>query len=427
MVIRRFCNPGWLHETIAVEAFSLVAIPLGVYISIPFCKAKCTFCNFASGVFAADRMQLYVHRICEEIRAEREVARKVGAELAGQVDTIYFGGGTPSLLSGRQFRQIFESLRNEFCLADDAEITLECAPGQLAEETLTELLRQGMNRVSFGVQSFVDQETAAVGRLHTRQQCEAEIARVRAAGVEDINLDLIAGLPYQTRESWMYSMEQAIASEVSHVSVYMLEVDEESRLGKEMLADGTRYHASAVPSEDESAEWYQMACEQFDAVGLRQYEISNFARQGHASRHNLKYWERQPYIGFGLDAHSMLSIGETAVRFANTSDMDVYLGNAASSLMPIVRTAGSIEIDRIGREQSFEETLFLGLRMNRGIHFDALRTKFGGGMLQDVMPALIEVRDVGLLEIEADRVRLTPRGRMISNEVFSRLLITSAV
>ena len=305
--------------------------PVGVYISVPFCKAKCTFCNFASGVFAADRMQRYVDHVCGEIRAAREVALKACAELPEQVDTIYFGGGTPSLLSGPQFLQIFQSLRGEFRLADDAEITLECAPGQLAEETLAELLRQGMNRISFGVQSFVDRETAAVGRLHTRQQCEAEISRLRRAGLEDINIDLIAGLPYQTRESWEYSIEQAIASGVPHVSVYMLEVDEESRLGKEMLADGTRYHASAVPSEDESAEWYQMACEQFDAAGLMQYEISNFARQGHASRHNLKYWQRQPYIGFGLDAHSMLLAGESAVRFANTSDMDAYLSSDSSS------------------------------------------------------------------------------------------------
>lgn len=401
--------------------------PMGIYISVPFCKAKCTFCNFASGVFAADRMQHYVDRICEEIRAAREVARKAAAELPEQVDTIYFGGGTPSLLSGPQFRQLFQSLRGEFCVADDAEITLECAPGQLAEETLAELLRQSVNRVSFGVQSFVDLETAAVGRLHTSEQCEGEISRIRRAGLEDINIDLIAGLPHQTRESWTYSVEQVIASGVPHVSVYMLEVDDESRLGQEMLAKGTRYHASAVPSEDESAEWYQMACERFDAAGLRQYEISNFARKGHASRHNLKYWERQPYIGLGLDAHSMLLTDESAVRFANTSDLDAYLGGESSSLMPIMRDAGSeIDIDRVGREQAFEESLFLGLRLNRGIHFDALQKEFGEGMLQDVMPALLEVRDAGLLEMEAGRVRLTPRGRMISNEVFSRLLITSA-
>ena len=211
----------------------------------------------------------------------------------------------------------------------DAEITLECAPGQLSDETLDELLRQGMNRISFGVQSFVDRETAAVGRLHTQQQCEAEIARVRAAGVEEINIDLIAGLPHQTAQSWQYSVEQAIASGAPHVSVYMLEVDEESRLGREMLEQGTRYSASAVPSEDETADWYQQACAALDAAGVQQYEISNFARPGHRSRHNLKYWQRQPYVGFGLDAHSMLPTGTGAVRFANTSDLDEYLGNAA--------------------------------------------------------------------------------------------------
>ncbi len=191
-------------------------------------------------------------------------------------------------------------------MATDAEITLECAPGQLSDETLAELLQQGMNRISFGVQSFVDRETAAVGRLHTEQQCEAELSRVRAAGVEEINIDLIAGLPHQTAQSWKYSVEQAIASGAPHVSVYMLEVDEESRLGREMLEKGSRYSASAVPSEDETAEWYQYACSALHAAGVPQYEISNFARPGHRSRHNLKYWQRQPYIGFGLDAHSML-------------------------------------------------------------------------------------------------------------------------
>ena len=255
--------------------------PVGVYISVPFCKAKCTFCNFASGVFAADRIQGYVDRLCTEVRGARAASESLLATLDHRADSVYFGGGTPSLLSPGQFDQIFSALRSEFDLAANAEITLECAPGQLSGETLDELLRQGMNRISFGVQSFVDRESAAVGRLHTRQHCEAEIARVRAAGIHEINLDLIAGLPYQTEASWRYSIEQAIASGAPHVSVYMLEVDEESRLGKEMLTNGTRYHASAVPSEDEAAAWYQLACESFDAAGLRQYEISNFAQQGH--------------------------------------------------------------------------------------------------------------------------------------------------
>jgi oxygen-independent coproporphyrinogen III oxidase len=407
-----------------------MAGPAGIYISVPFCKAKCTFCNFASGVFGAERMQHYVDRLCREIRATHAAAQNIEASLPNTVDTIYFGGGTPSLLSAHQFQQIFQQLRGEFDLAGDAEITLECAPGQLSDETLDELLRQGMNRMSFGVQSFVDQETAAVGRLHTREQCEAEFARVRAAGVRDINIDLIAGLPHQTEQSWQYSVQRTIASGAPHISVYLLEVDEESRLGREMLEKGSRYSASSVPSEDEAADFYQHACTALDAAGVYQYEISNFARDGHRSRHNLKYWQRQPYIGFGLDAHSMLLTGSGAARFANTSNLDEYLGDVAEEspfrLLESAPKATASEVDRIGRDEAFEESLFLGLRLNKGVDLNHLCSQFGDSMLSDAMPALLEVCDAGLLELTDERIRLTPQGRLVSNEVFSRLLIPSA-
>jgi oxygen-independent coproporphyrinogen-3 oxidase len=424
----------FLHETIEVmseDTHPEMAATAGIYISVPFCKAKCTFCNFASGAFAADRMQPYIDRVCDEIDAAKAKVEKIGASLPEAVDTIYFGGGTPSLLSAQQFRQIFEHLRGEVDVAGDAEITLECAPGQLADETLDELLQQGMNRISFGVQSFVDQETAAVGRLHTRQHCEAEFARVRAAGIAEINVDLIAGLPHQTAESWRYSVERAIASGAPHVSVYLFEVDEDSRLGREMLEKGSRYSASAVPSEDETAEWYLQACSALDAAGVEQYEISNFARPGHRSRHNLKYWKREPYMGFGLDAHSMLPVGNNdAVRFANTSDLDEYLGNAAE-LTPfrfLESTQNTAtDVDVIGRDEAFEESLFLGLRLNEGIDLDDLRSQFSEAMLRNAMSALLEVRDAGLLELNSDRACLTARGRLASNEVFSRLLVSAAV
>jgi oxygen-independent coproporphyrinogen-3 oxidase len=402
----------------------------GVYISVPFCKAKCTFCNFASGVFGEERMQQYVDRLCHEIRASRSTTATFSATFPHRADTVYFGGGTPSLLSAQQFRQIFDYLRSEFDLAADAEITLECAPGQLANETLDELLRQGMNRISFGVQSFVDRESASVGRLHTREHCEAELARVQAAGLREINLDLIAGLPHQTEQSWTFSLDQAVATGSPHISVYLLEVDEDSRLGREMLEQGTRYSASAVPSEDEAAAFYQQACETLHAAGIHQYEISNFAKPGHRSRHNLKYWTRQPYIGFGLDAHSMLLTPDGSARFANTADLDQYLGDPAAEspfrLLEPTGLATSPEADHISPEAAFEESLFLGLRLNEGIALDHLRANFGDTLLNGTMPALLEVRDAGLLEINAGRISLTPRGRMVSNEVFSRLLIPAA-
>ncbi|HEX3967859.1 MAG TPA: radical SAM family heme chaperone HemW [Edaphobacter sp.] len=407
-----------------------MAATAGIYISVPFCKAKCTFCNFASGVFGEERMQPYIDRVCGEIDAARSRAEKIGASLPRLADTIYFGGGTPSLLSAQQFRQIFRHLRSEFDVAGDAEITLECAPGQLADETLNELLGQGMNRISFGVQSFVDRETAAVGRLHTRQECEAEFARVRAAGIDEINIDLIAGLPHQTAQSWRYSMEQAIASGVPHLSVYLLEVDDESRLGREMLEKGSRYSASAVPNEDETAEWYLQSCTAFDAAGVSQYEISNFALSGHRSRHNIKYWKREPYAGFGLDAHSMLPTETDAVRFANTSDLDDYLGNVAAGtpfrLLESSPNAFATEVAIIGRNQAFEESLFLGLRLNEGVDLDRLRDRFGNAIVNDALPALLEVLDAGLLEMNSGSIRLTSQGRLASNEVFSRLLIPAA-
>ena len=402
---------------------------VGIYISVPFCKAKCTFCNFASGVFDAERMQQYVDSLSAEICGARASAEDLAASLPRAVDTIYFGGGTPSLLSAQQFQQIFQDLRREFNIAGDAEITLECAPGQLSSETLEELQQQGMNRVSFGVQSFVNRETAAVGRLHTEQECEAEFARVRAAGVREINVDLIAGLPHQTAQSCKYSVERTIASGAPHISVYLLEVDDESRLGREMLEKGSRYSASAVPSEDEAAEFYQQACEALHAAGVHQYEISNFARPGYRSRHNLKYWQREPYIGFGLDAHSMLPAGMDSVRFANTSNLDEYLGTAVE-MTPFrlhrAKPRVATQIDIIGRDEAFEESLFLGLRLNEGVDLNHLRGQFGDAMLRSAMPALLEVQDAGLLELSADRMRLTSHGRLVSNEVFSRLLVPAA-
>ena len=399
-----------------------MARSLGAYISVPFCRAKCSYCNFASGVLGvgasgAERIDTYVERVCAEIRSVRTRAAAMCAELPERVDTVYLGGGTPSLLGADQMRRLFAALGGEFEVTADAEITIECAPGQLGDETLEELLRLGMNRVSYGVQSFVDAEARAVGRMHSREMCLAEIARMRAAGVEEINVDLIVGLPRQTAASWRESVDVALGSGVPHVSVYMLEVDEDSRLGRELLAHGTRYGAESVASEDETAERYAAACEWLEAGGVMQYEISNFARKGHRSRHNVKYWRREPYVGFGLDAHSMLRCGEDAVRWANPDDLSRYEVQGSRFESP--------EVQWIGRERGFEEAMFLGLRMNEGVDLEALRTEFGEALVQQAVAALSEAAEAGLAVREGSRVRLTARGRMASNEVFSRLLVAT--
>jgi oxygen-independent coproporphyrinogen-3 oxidase len=371
-------------------------------------------------------MDAYVDRLCFEIAGARDKTGQVNVELAREVDTVYFGGGTPSLLSGDQFSRIFMALRGQFDLADNAEMTLECAPGQLEEETLRALLRQGVNRVSLGVQSFVDLEAQAVGRLHTRAICETEIKRLQTEGVPQIGIDLIAGLPWQTEASWRGSLQCTLASGVTHVSVYMLEVDEESRLGREVIAGGGRYGAANVPSEDDAAAFYEIACEVLDAGGIQQYEISNFAREGYASRHNRKYWKRLPYIGFGLDAHSMLPASGGAMRFQNVDELDVYMKDASSGPFEML-TNELPPPEFVGRQAAFEESLFLGLRMVEGVHLGVLGEEFGSEMIQSVMPGLEESREAGLLAREGHSIRLTARGRMASNEVFSRLLVPAAL
>ncbi|HEV7553366.1 MAG TPA: radical SAM protein, partial [Candidatus Angelobacter sp.] len=227
----------------------------GIYISVPFCKSKCTYCNFASGVFSAGQMGRYVERLTEDMRASHDYAAKMGALIPDAVDSIYLGGGTPSLLPADELKKLFFEVRQEFNVLPKAEITVECAPGTLTEQVIQALVTRGVNRVSLGVQSFVDKEAASVARLHTREKTLDDIARLRKAGISNINVDLIAGLPHQTRASWEYSVEQAIATGVPHVSVYMLEVDEDSRLGRELIAGGTKYHAHFVPNDDLTAEF----------------------------------------------------------------------------------------------------------------------------------------------------------------------------
>jgi len=393
-------------------------MPLGIYISVPFCRTKCSYCNFASDVFSRAVFDRYVDRVCSDIASAPQVATEMGGQLEREVDSIYLGGGTPTVLEAAQLERIFTKLRSQFDVQADAEVTVECAPGTLTAAALESLLRCGVNRVSLGVQSFVDQEAAAVGRMHKRSTVLEDIARLRAAGIANINIDLIAGLPHQTAESWEYSLSEAIATGASHVSVYMLEVDEESRLGRELLAGGTRYHAHFVPDEEAVADFYLAACDKLGAAGIAQYEISNFACEGFDSRHNLKYWTRQPYFGFGVDAHSMLNSTtpeNDAVRFAASDSLDQYMNGGA-----LQRTA-------VPRLAALEESFFLGLRLNGGVNLGKLAAEFGEAAVKNARGATTDLISCGLLEGKGDFVWLTARGRLLSNEVFERFILADEV
>jgi oxygen-independent coproporphyrinogen III oxidase len=389
-------------------------VPLGIYISVPFCRTKCSYCNFASDVFSRAVFERYVDRVCADIAAVGDVAEQMGAKIDRDVDSIYLGGGTPTVLEPAQLQRMFDGLQTHFSVMPNAEITVECAPGTLTPPVLEGLLRCGVNRVSLGVQSFVDAEAAAVGRLHKRTTVLDDIARLRAAGITSINVDLIAGLPHQTPQSWKESLTEGIATRVPHVSVYMLEVDEDSRLGRELIAGGTRYHAHFVPDEDATADSYLAACEALEAAGVAQYEISNFACPGFESRHNLKYWTRQPYLGFGVDAHSMLPSAErtsTAIRFAMPDSLEAF-----------VEGKGPQEKTLISSSMALEETFFLGLRLTRGVNLEEASREFGHDLIRSFEEPLAQCVQAGLLEHTDATCRLTHGGRLLSNEVFQRFL-----
>ncbi|HET9307600.1 MAG TPA: radical SAM family heme chaperone HemW [Candidatus Sulfotelmatobacter sp.] len=386
---------------------------LGIYISVPFCRTKCSYCNFASDVFSRTVFERYVDRVSLDIAESRRVTEEIGGRFEREVDSIYLGGGTPTVLEGAHLRRIFDAVRTQFSVQPEAEITVECAPGTLSPNVLETLLGCGVNRVSLGVQSLVDGEAAAVGRLHKRTTVIDDISRLRASGIANINIDLIAGLPHQTAASWQESLEQTIATGAPHVSVYMLEVDDDSRLGRELIAGGTRYHAHFVPDEEAITAFYVAGCERLESEGVAQYEISNFARRGSESRHNLKYWTRQPYLGFGVDAHSMLTSAHEkmeAVRFATADVLEKYVAGS-----PLQRT-------EISRATALEESFFLGLRLNRGVELHAIAERFGQPALEDLQLAIAELVGNGLLQRGGDRIWLTARGRLFSNEVFQAFL-----
>jgi oxygen-independent coproporphyrinogen-3 oxidase len=355
----------------------------GVYLSYPFCAQKCTYCNFASGVFPRALEEHYRRALADEIRAHAWQWRP---------ETIYLGGGTPSSLDPAELEQILEPIPGR----PWTEATIEAAPGTVTPAKARAWAVLGLNRVSLGVQSFVETEIRRTGRKHTAAGVAADLATLRAAGIENCNLDLIAGLSGQTAASWRESLDWIARLAPPHVSVYMLEVDEDSRLGKESLLGGVRYGAADLPGDDRTADFYESAVERLAALGIARYEISNFARPGSESRHNLKYWKLEPYVGFGADAHSF----DGVMRQQNPESVEEYLGSERAFSEP---------------GDPAHERFYVGLRLTAGIR--PSREEW-----QRFDQPIRRFVEQGLLETADGMLRLTGRGVMLSNEVFQEFL-----
>jgi putative oxygen-independent coproporphyrinogen III oxidase len=408
----------------------------GIYISVPFCRQKCTYCNFASDVHPSSLLPEYAKALIKEIGGRRELWPAAGIPVCNDlpVDAIYMGGGTPGLLAPEQLAAILDAVRASFHVGhsaaeDGAEITIEASPENVTAASAAAWAGMGVNRVSLGVQSMVREEIRAVGRIYDAADVTAAFANLRAAGIRNISADLIAGLPHQTAASWERSMEELLALAPEHVSVYMLEVDDDSRLGNELLRKGEHYHATAVPTEEQVADFYCAAMERLRGAGFEHYEISNFARPGKRSRQNQKYWTNAPYFGFGADAHSY--DGER--RWANVDDAVAYIEKIEHGQLPVV------ENKTLDWREKLEERLFLGLRRREGVSLvqvevefageatgnrgqGAVGAKFGVSIRQQYAEPIRKFTEAGWLESEGDTLRLTDRGVLFSNDVFAGFL-----
>ena len=372
----------------------------GCYFHIPFCARKCAYCQFLSFTFDEKTETRYANAVLMELRlfAER-------LSSAPPVDSIYFGGGTPGLIPAEHIAGIINECRRIFHVTADCEITLETNPGAVSLEKAADYRAAGVNRVSLGAQSFSDAELRAVGRIHSAAQIMESLAALAGAGFDNINLDLMLGLPFQNAESWRATLRAAAGCPVRHISVYMLELDERSPLAVQ-TAGGKPF----LPGEDLVADLYLETINYLVSRGLYQYEISNFARTGSASRHNMKYWRRIPVYGFGLGSHSF----DGRFRYANVSEIENYCRRVESGRSPVDRSS------EVAEKQALEETFFLGLRLAAGVDLREVADDFkdpAAGFLAGREKALEDFREKGLIDINSSRLRLTEKGMLLSNEV----------
>ena len=380
----------------------------GIYIHIPFCRSRCSYCDFATGMYESELAARYVHAVVSEIAAWREV------EEPSDVDTIYLGGGTPSSLRPAQIEQILTAGRDRFKVVEGAEVTMEMNPGDggssaaSKREKLQEFRRCGINRASFGAQTFDNRELKQLGRTHSSSDIYSTFNHLREAGFENINFDLIAGLPGQTLAGWRRNLNEALNLRPEHLSLYLLDVHEGTPLA-EQIKRGMR----PVPDDDLAAEMYRLMIDEVSAAGYEHYEISNFCLPGFESRHNTKYWTGEPYYGFGCSAHSY--DGERK-RWSNERDAAKYVQLIEKEQSPLVERTG------LSGEQARAESIFLGLRLMRGFNLQNYLRRFGNDLRDEYEVELVRLRDAGLIEVDENLIRLTTRGALLSNEVMTTFL-----
>ncbi len=375
---------------------------IGIYIHVPFCQKHCPYCDFAVVTGMLHRAPEYVDALCAEIRR--------GASIHAPnppVATVFLGGGTPSLLPAAQVARILDTVRTCFTVQPDAEITLEANPGPLRTQHLAGFRAAGVTRLSLGVQTFDPRGLAALGRLHTPEDARAAVHNARAAGFEDVSLDLIFGWEGQTLADWRADLETAVALRPTHISVYALTVEDGTPLAHAVLAGTT-----ALPDDDAAADMFLFADELLGAAGYAHYEVSNYALPGHRSRHNCGYWQNGDYLGFGVGAHSH----RHDRRWWNVRDLHTYLSRSVAGDGPLD------DGETITEGTALNETVMLGLRLAEGLSLDAMRRRHGQAVNDQYDAALTEYVAGGLMTREGGRIALTARGRLLTDAIAARFL-----
>lgn len=377
---------------------------LGLYLHVPFCMKKCGYCDFLSWKGTEEEQETYVQGLLKEIESYREFAKGY------KVSTVFLGGGTPSILSGEQIERILGAVSDVFMMDKHAEITLEMNPGTVTEEKLRSYKKAGINRLSIGLQSVKNENLKLLGRIHTYEEFLQSYELARQEGFKNISVDLISSLPGQTLESWKEELQEIVRLNPEHVSVYQL-ILEEGTPFYETYAD----HPELLPDEEVSREIYLSTGRILSEAGYEQYEISNYAKPGQESRHNLKYWDRADYLGLGLGAASMVR----NIRMTNTRDLKTYLEHCSQP-----KTMRK-DVQFLEEPRQMEEFMFLGLRKTRGVSRKEFHRVFGRDMDMVYEKTLAKCLENGMLKEHKDRVFLSEEGVLVSNLVLSEFLFES--